>query len=86
MYKNRKNEKTLQPFILDAIATTDSFTQKLCKAFLSADILLEKLDYTVLRNFLTEVTEYTVPSASSTRKVVTQIYDKLRFGYRLMKL
>jgi len=57
-------------------STTNSFSNDLCKAFLAADIPLNKLENPVLKSFLEDYCKLKVPSVSSIRnKYVPMSYD-----------
>lgn len=73
-----KNEK--QPFIATALAQQEpnkKFAENLVKMFLAADIPLHKLRNNHLRSFFGELTDLKVPTETTARRIVPDIYSEL---------
>lgn len=73
-----KSSVNLQQMLLgDTCSTFSPFCEKLCEAFLSADISLHKLNHPKLRTFLEEETGKLIPDPRTLRRTyIARCYDK----------
>ena len=74
--ENRSSVNLQQMLLGETCSTISSFCEKLCEAFLSADILFHKLNLRKLRNFLEEETGKLIPDPRTLRRTyVARSYD-----------
>ncbi|KAJ4431285.1 hypothetical protein ANN_19882 [Periplaneta americana] len=80
-FENKSSVNLQQMLLGDTCSKFSPFCEKLCEAFLSADISLHKLNHPKLRTFLEEETGKLIPDPRTLRRTyIARCYDKTLGG------
>ncbi|ODM94768.1 hypothetical protein Ocin01_11913 [Orchesella cincta] len=78
--RRTKTEKKTQQLMTQPVK--NEFAADMCKAFLSADIPMNKINNPTIRQFLEKYTKKAVPSCSTLRRNIPEIYTEIIEGIR----
>ncbi|ODM89462.1 hypothetical protein Ocin01_17218 [Orchesella cincta] len=78
--RRSKTEKKTQQLMTQPVE--NEFAADMCKAFLSAEIPMNKINNPTIRQFLEKYTKKAVPSCSTLRRNIPEIYTEIFEGIR----